>query len=380
MKILINSIVDLRNSQHNRPHQMVKYLSEKHDVTVLSIYDHWKGEQGDLVSYSSNFNDIFERIDYHFLTKKRISPILQELFFKKKMENLIQNNKFDIHLNYNSLVSGYRTSKGIKTVFDLADDLPEMIKHSPQIPRLLRYFGKEIGGYYLKKNICSAEYVTLTTRSLENFYNIPENKAVLIPNGVDTSIFKKINKAKENLGLSGFIVGYVGVLREWVDLESVFRALKLLDKDIKLLIVGGEGQFKESIELADRFGVLDRVKFTGMVPYNEVPKYISAMDVCLIPFKNNDISKHSLPMKLFEYMACEKPVISSNIPAIKTILGDIVLYASDYNDYVDKINILYKDADLRKKKGKAGRKVAENNSWKEIVCKLEGTLIKAFEG
>jgi len=44
MKILMTSIVDLKKSQHNRPHQFVKYLSKKHDVTVLSINDWWKGE------------------------------------------------------------------------------------------------------------------------------------------------------------------------------------------------------------------------------------------------------------------------------------------------------------------------------------------------
>ena len=51
MKILLTSIVDLKKSQHNRPHQLVKYLSKKHEVTVLSINDWWKGGQEDMKSF-----------------------------------------------------------------------------------------------------------------------------------------------------------------------------------------------------------------------------------------------------------------------------------------------------------------------------------------
>jgi len=46
LKILITSIVDLKKSQHNRPHQFVKYLSKKREVRVLSINDWWKGKRG----------------------------------------------------------------------------------------------------------------------------------------------------------------------------------------------------------------------------------------------------------------------------------------------------------------------------------------------
>ena len=63
MKILMTSIVDLKKSQHNRPHQFAKYLSKKHEVTVLSINDWWKGGQDNLEAYSSEFDDVFKRID-----------------------------------------------------------------------------------------------------------------------------------------------------------------------------------------------------------------------------------------------------------------------------------------------------------------------------
>jgi len=362
VKILITSIVDLKKSQHNRPHQFVKYLSNKHDVTVLSINDWWKGGQDNLDAYSSEFNDIFKRIEYVYLTERKISPILQELFFKKRAKEILKEEDFDVHLNYNTLLSGYEAAKKVKTVYDIADDLGAMIKDSPQIPRLLRPFGGVFGELMVRKNIESAEKVTVTTDMLRRTYNIPDDKCEVIPNGVDTNLFRNYGDTKKELGLDGFIIGYVGVLREWVDLEPVFQALKDLDEEIKMVVVGKEGRFDENVKLAKNCGVSDRVTFTGMIPYSQVPRYISAMDVCLIPFKVNAISENALPLKLFEYMACEQPVISTELPGIKAVAGDKVMYASDKDKYKEKIEELYKNEELRREMGKTG-----GNSLRGII-------------
>lgn len=221
MKILVSSIVDLKKSQHNRPHQFVRYLSKKHEVTVLSINDWWKGGQDDLDSYSSEFSDVFKRVEYYYLTDKKVSPIIQELLFRKRIKEILKED-FDVHLNYNTLISGYIAAKKLKTVYDIADDLGAMIKASPQIPRFLRPFGGALGDYMMRKNIERAEKVTITTDLLKRSYNIPNDKCEVIPNGVDTTLFRNYRDTKEELGLDGFIIGYVGVLREWVDLGPVF--------------------------------------------------------------------------------------------------------------------------------------------------------------
>ena len=371
----MTSIVDLKKSQHNRPHQFVRYLSEKHEVTVLSINDWWKGGQDDLESYSSEFDDVFKRIDYFYLTDKKVSPILQELFFKKKVKEMLKEENFDVHLNYNTLISGYEAAKRIKTVYDIADDLAAMIKESPQIPRLMRPFGGILGDLMVRRNIEKAEKVTVTTDMLKIAYSIPDGKCEVISNGVDTNLFRNYGNAKEELGLDGFIIGYVGVLREWVDLEPVFWALKDLDAEIKMVVVGKEGGFNENVRLAKKSGVSDRVTFTGMVPYSQVPKYISVMDVCLIPFKVNAISENALPLKLFEYMACEKPVISTELPGIKNVAGNKVMYASGNDKYKEKIEELFKNDELMREMEKTGREfVEENYDWEKIVERMECLL------
>ena len=382
MKILMTSIVDLKKSQHNRPHQFAKYLSKKHEVTVLSINDWWKGGQDNLEAYSSEFDDVFKRIgiDYFYLTDKKVSPILQELLFRRKVKELLEEEDFDVHLNYSTLISGYVAAKRVKTVYDIADDLGAMIKESPQIPRLMRPFGGILGDLMVRRNIEKAEKVTVTTDMLKIAYSIPDGKCEVISNGVDTNLFRNYGDTKEELGLDGFIIGYVGVLREWVDLEPVFLALKDLDAEIKMVVVGKEGGFNENVRLAKKCGVSDRVTFTGMVPYSQVPKYISAMDVCLIPFKKSQISENALPLKLFEYMACEKPVISTDLPGIKNVAGDKVMYASDKDKYKEKIEELYKNEELRYEMGKSGREfVEENYDWEKIVERMERTLLTVGE-
>lgn len=207
MKILITSIVDLQSSQHNRPHQFVKYLSKKHDVTVLSINDWWKARQDDLRSYNNDFEEIFKKVNIIHLTDKRVSPILQELLSSKKVKEVIKEG-FDVHLNYSTLNSGRTAAKKINTVYDIADDLSAMIRSSPQIPRLLRPFGGSLGDFLIKRNINQSKTVTATTDMLIDSYNIPKRKAKIIPNGVDTEMFRDRGKSKrEELNLDGFIIG-----------------------------------------------------------------------------------------------------------------------------------------------------------------------------
>jgi len=391
MKILVTSIVDLKKSAHNsRLHQFLKYLSKNHEITVLSINDWWKAEWDDKsVEYSKDFEEDFRRIKISYLTERRKSPILQEIYSIRTVNDLLKKigyNSFDVHFNYNTLISGYIVAKkmksvGVDTIYDIADDLPEMIRKSPQIPNLLRPIGGFIGNLVMKKNIHISKKVTFTTDSLRHSCGIPLNKSELVPNGVDTELFKEYpsDEIKKELGISNnFVVGYVGVFREWIDLEPLFAAVKQLDENlnIKLLMVGGGVGYEKNVQLAKEYDLLKNVIFTGTVPYTQVPKYISCMDVCVIPFKLDAVSQNSLPLKLFEYMACEKPVISTKVEGIMTAVQNKILYASNTEEYKNKIIALYNDEGLRKRLGFKGRMFVEKNyNWSNITSKLEKILL-----
>ncbi len=384
MRILIPSVVDLRKTAPNRLHYFIRYLSRKHEIAAICINDWWKSELVNMNEHYKDFREALDSIEIQYITPKRMSPVIQE--FLSPMLLSIPRNDFNIILNYNTLISGYYVARKLKlpTVYDLADDLPAMIASSPQIPRFLRLPGKWFGEIMLKRNIAISKKVTFITSSLKDSYNIPEDKCQLIPNGVDINLFRYSPavelKKKLSIEDGSFVVGYTGVLREWVDLESVFSMARRLGEDIpklKVLVVGGEGELQGNKNLAAKYSVSDKSLFTGTVPYNQIPQYISCMDVCLIPFKLNAVAQNSLPMKLFEYMACEKPVISTSLTGVKEAVGDRVLYFSNTDELATAVTSLYSNEGLRQKMGLAGREfVKEHYSWETICSRLEAVLLE----
>jgi glycosyltransferase involved in cell wall biosynthesis len=239
----------------------------------------------------------------------------------------------------------------------------------------------------MMRNIKSSKKVTFTLESLRKAYNIPVEKSAFIPNGVDTKLFcyRDSQQIKDQLGIveDEFVLGFVGFLGEWVDIElPLFALKKLIEKNfkIKMLIIGSGDKFGYAKNLARKLGISDNVIFTGSVPYSQVPEYISFMDVCSLPFKRCEVSENALPLKLFEYMACEKPVISTPLSGVKEAVGNKVIYASDVEELVQRIIELYHNNKLIHELGKVGRRFVEQNySWDKICDKFESVLIEASE-
>ncbi len=393
MKILVSSVIDLKNSAHNsRLHQFLNYLSNYHDISVISINDCWKSKWDRAAdSYNQSFKDLFEKIDLFYLTERQVSPVVQEVLSVASVGSTLDKiriSDYDVHFNYNGMISGYAVgrathSHGIPTVYDIADDLPEMIRTSPQIPSFLRPIGGLVGKAIMNSCIQTSERVTITTESLCQTYGIPREKRELLPNGVDIELFspRPCDRIKERYGLGdSFVVGHVGVLREWLDLESLFIAIRELASkiDIKLLIVGGGVGYDKTVEMAKDLGVLDRTVFTGTVPYSMVPEYISCMNAGVIPFRQDNVSNNSLPLKLFEYMACGVPVVSTHVSAIQKDFGQTVRFVSSTNEYVQEFMKLYQDPKLCSRLGSEGRHIVEDEyQWPAIAKKLERVLIKA---
>jgi glycosyltransferase involved in cell wall biosynthesis len=386
MRILVTSIVDLQKSAPQRLHWFLKYLGKSHEITVLSINDWWKARYASTNLYSRGF-DIGD-INVIHLTERRASPIIQEAtsaFIIDKLLKRLDYRKFNVHFNYNTLVSGYCVSKrlissGINTVYDIADDLPKMIGSSKQIPPPLRPLGRSFGRTMLNKNLKIASKVSFVTATLKNLYPAPENKATIIPNGVDIELFqpRPSPSLRQELGLDGsFVIGFVGTLREWVDFDPIFGALKQLDglePPVSMLIVGDEGGMAKAKELAKTFGVEGKVKFTGTVPLMQVPDYTCCMDACVMPLKFDNAQ----PLTLLQYLACGKPVIATRPLEVPS---GFILYAADKQQVARQIMELVRNPELRQDLGVKGRQyVEQNHNWMKIAANLEMLLQDAAEG
>lgn len=124
-----------------------------------------------------------------------------------------------------------------------------------------------------------------------------------------------------------FLVGYVGGVDSPIrGLDNLVKAWPLLLQRVpnaRLLIVG-DGGLRPAIEkLVRDLNLTERVTFTGWVPFKEAAAYIKAFDVAVIPHTVDEHTNHTIPHKLFQYVALGKPVVSSNIVPIRRILQDI---------------------------------------------------------
>lgn len=386
MKILVTSLPDIKKIAPQRPHHLLKYLSDHHDVTVLSVNAWWLEEKHD-----SYLDDCIKNIKIIYFTDKKINPVFQELSILMKYDHfdkMLDFDNFDVHINLNSLIAGYYLSQkfnviGIPTVFDIADDLPERIKTSPRIPLLLKPLSKIIGKYMFLRCNNKAKKITTVTSYLMQIYDIPQKKLKIIPNGVDTTTFNNYPIISDELYDNDpvFILGFVGIFSEWVDLEFPFLALKNLIKNnykIKMLVIGDGIKLQEFKDLASKYGISENISFKGYIPATYLKNYISNMDVCLVSYKINQDCQNSFPLKLLEYMACGKPVISVRLNGVVEAVGERVLYANNSKELEQKIIELYNDPDKRERLGREGMKfVRENFSWDRISKDFENVLYEA---
>ena len=119
----------------------------------------------------------------------------------------------------------------------------------------------------------------------------------------------------------------------------------------------------------------------GWQPYEEVPKYIMASDICLLPAYKNDIMKNIVPIKMYEYMAEGKPVIATSLPGIMKEFGKDkgVIYVDRPEDALKRAVELMEDGSI-KEEGRKARKFVEKYSWKNITDEFEGVLEEVVRG
>lgn len=226
---------------------------------------------------------------------------------------------------------------------------------------------------------------------LHNDYKIPENKIIVVENGANTELFKPMDatetKRELNLSLSDNYICFVGNLIQWQGIEYLIRAMPhILGKcrNTQLLIVG-DGQMKrELIELAEQVGISDKVLFTGMVPYQKVPLYVNASDVCTAPFVRERNERAGIsPLKLCEYLACEKPVVTSKLVGLEMLEQNgagILVAPENPQELANAIMKLLQNPELRKQMGRNGRKyVVENRSWESVARRVADICEQTIE-
>lgn len=209
-------------------------------------------------------------------------------------------------------------------------------------------------------------------------YGIKEDRIIYESNAVDFKLFLpdiSISAAREKLRfpIDKFIVTYVGMLRTMgmeKGLSNLFTVIKNLPEKFVLLLVGGtEGDLSYYKNIAEKEGISDRVIFTGFVKNNEVPMYLASSNALIAPFPKNDHYEFYMsPMKIFEYMTSNRPIITTNLNTIKEVLStDSAIYteSGDVEAMVSGLLKIDKEPDFARLMSESARKEIEEHSWEK---------------
>jgi glycosyltransferase involved in cell wall biosynthesis len=168
-----------------------------------------------------------------------------------------------------------------------------------------------------------AAAITVVTRGFASYLReqgCPDDRIVFLPNGTIPELFRPLPpdpSLSASIGLDGaFVVGFFGNHGIAQDLEGVLETARLLargepggrDARVRFLLVG-EGPVKANLMAAQRRLGLDTITFLPQVPQDEVARYINLSDAVLVPLRKLDIFHAFVPSKLFDFMACARPVL-----------------------------------------------------------------------
>ncbi len=210
-------------------------------------------------------------------------------------------------------------------------------------------------------------------------HGVSGNKVHVVSNGANVEISRPMERelACVKLGLDpGCIyLVFVGSLKKWHGVENAILALKaLIDNHptLKLLVVGDGHELHGLRALVQKEHLEGQVVFAGKIRYDRVPQYIGAATLCLAPFntQRNDLTGLS-PLKIFEYMACGKPIVTTMVGGLDKIINGhkcgCVVEPDNINALAEGIDRLLRNPVLCQKLGRNGRDaVAKFYAWPKI--------------
>lgn len=269
---------------------------------------------------------------------------------------------------------------------------------------------------HLKERLCpSAKFIFYSAQNIKKIYPIPfrtaeryvfrksnfafpvsgEVKDVLlrkgfsrgmevIPWGIDPAVFKRlqVNKLKEELNLRRFTIGFVGRLVKEKGILDLMRAVSGLGGDFSLLIVGSGPLKDRIIKIAHRLNISNQVIIQQGCRREDIPKYLSAMDLLVVPSRSTRHWKEQFGRVIIEAWGCLVPVIGSNSGHIPELIGQagLIFEEGDVLDIRAKIKQIKKNIRLRLQLIERGKiQLRENYTWEKVGEKIYNIYQNLYE-
>lgn len=200
----------------------------------------------------------------------------------------------------------------------------------------------------------------------------------LVRNGVDFDAFARVTRANmppppDIAMLPRPRIGYVGSISDKLD----FKLLRYIAKALpacSLVLIGPISRHSQADSLLE--AGLDNVTFLGRKDVCDVPHYINACDVCLLPYKQNEWTRNIDALKLYEYLACGKPVVSVDLPTARRYAG-VVRIADGREAFVAAVKAALAESSTTAIKQRLA--VARENTWGQRVTLISRLVVQALD-
>lgn len=214
-----------------------------------------------------------------------------------------------------------------------------------------------------------ADGVSVTGPLLMKKWRTSAHRCELVRNGVDFPFFREHCRENDRFSFSSPVIGYYGAIAEWLDLELLME-LAASNPEWQFVLAG-------DVFVADLRG-LDRmpnVTMLGLRPHSDMPALLWHFDVCLIPFRLNDMTHAVDPVKLYEYLSGGKPVVSVPLKEVE-VHRDVITLATGADEFKRAIAAALTDRDVARAERR--RAVAEENQWSDRLARTDALVRGCF--
>jgi len=207
---------------------------------------------------------------------------------------------------------------------------------------------------------------------------VSKDKIIVARDGVDLKQFNidislEDARKKVNLPQDKKIVLYSGHLYTWKGAQILAEASQLLNENVLVVFVGGTKKDIEKFKSVNRD--LKNILILGHKPYSEIPYYLKAADVLVLPNTSSEnISKWwTSPLKMFEYMVSKRPIVATELSSLREVLNKenaLIVLPDDHEELAQGIEKLLRDADLSNKLAQRAYRDVKEYTWAKRAKKI----------
>ena len=282
------------------------------------------------------------------------------------------------------VVGGVHKLFGKKFVFDHHDLSPELYRSRYNTPNGYVTSGLRL---FEKLSLKLADVAIATNESYRDIdierNGIASDRVFVVRNGPDLKRVRPVDPDPALVGMGKTVLGYVGAMNPQDGLDYLLRALGHLVHDLKrpdfyCVLIGVGDSLDELRALAVKLKITDQVFFTGFISDEDVMRYLSSTDICLDPNPASPLNDVSTWIKIMEYMALGKPIVSFDLKETRISAEQAAIYVkpNDELEFARAILQLMDDPARRRRMGTWGQqRLHEKLSWNVTSA----NLVTAYE-